>query len=182
MNNHTLFFDRKPIIGAVNGYAMGGGSEMVVNLDYVVAGTSATFGFPEVKRGVTIGAGGVPRLVRIVGHQKGAPAAQRRPGSLKLNSCKLCTAVELVLTGRNIPAKEAQSLGFINDIVVDDEVEARALQVAREIASHSPDSVKVLLQAVRMSNETGSLGQAFAANKQSAEWDALWGGENLAEG
>lgn len=64
-------YTKKPIIGAINGFAMGGGSEMVVNLDMAVAGENAIFGFPEVKRGVTIGAGGVPRLVRIVGHQKG---------------------------------------------------------------------------------------------------------------
>ena len=63
---------RKPVIGAINGFAMGGGSEMVVNLDLAVAGQSATFGFPEAKRGVTVGAGGVPRLARLVGHNKGA--------------------------------------------------------------------------------------------------------------
>lgn len=50
---------------------MGGGAEMVVNLDLAVAGESATFGFPEAKRGVTVGAGGVPRLVRMVGHTRG---------------------------------------------------------------------------------------------------------------
>lgn len=50
---------------------MGGGAEMVVNLDMAVAGQSATLGFPEAKRGVTVGAGGVPRLVRLVGHTRG---------------------------------------------------------------------------------------------------------------
>lgn len=61
----------KPIIGAVNGFAMGGGAEMLVNLDLAVAGQSAILGFPEAKRGVTVGAGGIPRLVRLVGHIRG---------------------------------------------------------------------------------------------------------------
>lgn len=69
--SQAVFFCSKPIIGAINGFAMGGGAEMVVNLDLAVAGESATLGFPEAKRGVTVGAGGIPRLVRLVGHTRG---------------------------------------------------------------------------------------------------------------
>lgn len=65
----------KPVIGAIRGVALGGGSELVMNLDINVAGQTATFGFPEVKRGVSINAGGLPRFVRLVGHQKGEHAA-----------------------------------------------------------------------------------------------------------
>jgi enoyl-CoA hydratase/carnithine racemase len=54
---------------------MGGGAEMLVNLDLAVAGQSATLGFPEAKRGVTVGAGGIPRLVRLVGHTRGMPGS-----------------------------------------------------------------------------------------------------------
>jgi enoyl-CoA hydratase/carnithine racemase len=55
---------------------MGGGAEMLVNLDLAVAGQSATLGFPEAKRGVTVGAGGIPRLVRLVGHIRGKPGTR----------------------------------------------------------------------------------------------------------
>lgn len=64
-------FTRKPLIGAIRGYALGGGCEMVMNLDIAVAGEGATFGFPEVKRGVVILAGGLERFVKLVGHQRG---------------------------------------------------------------------------------------------------------------
>lgn len=62
---------RKPVIGAINGYVLGGGLEMMLNLDMVFAGTSSIFGLPEVSRGITVGAGGIPRLVRLIGRQKG---------------------------------------------------------------------------------------------------------------
>lgn len=93
-----------------------------------------------------------------------------------------CTAVELLLTGRNIPAEEARSLGFVNAVVADDQVEAAALAMAKEMASHSPDSIRVLMQAIRVSHETGSVNRAFAANMDAAEWRAVWEGENLQEG
>lgn len=70
----TQRFTRKPLIGAIRGYALGGGAEMVMNLDIAVAGESATFGFPEVKRGVVILAGGLERFVKLVGHQRGESA------------------------------------------------------------------------------------------------------------
>ncbi len=67
----TQRFTRKPLIGAIRGYALGGGSEMVMNLDIAVAGEGAILGFPEVKRGVVILAGGLERFVKLVGHQRG---------------------------------------------------------------------------------------------------------------
>lgn len=67
----TQRFTRKPLIGAIRGYALGGGAEMAMNLDIAVAGEGATFGFPEVKRGVVILAGGLERFVKLVGHQRG---------------------------------------------------------------------------------------------------------------
>lgn len=76
----TQRFTRKPLIGAIRGYALGGGCEMVMNLDIAVAGEGATFGFPEVKRGVVILAGGLERFVKLVGHQRGE--CSRRVGCL----------------------------------------------------------------------------------------------------
>lgn len=134
---------------------------MVVNLDLAVAGTSAIFGFPEAKRGVTVGAGGVPRLVRIVGHQK---------------------AMELCLTGRQVPASEALQLGLLNRVVPDDRVDEEAINLAKEVAGNSPDSVKHLIQAIRMTNEVASVDRAFRLSENSAENAAVWSGENIKEG
>jgi len=154
-------FTKKPIIGAINGFAMGGGSEMVVNLDLAVLGESATLGFPEVKRGVTVGAGGVPRLVRLVGHMR---------------------ATELLLTGRPISAHEALQLGLVTRVVPDAQVDTEAVKLAQEIASNSPASIRVLMHGIRLSGEVASVDRAFALNMNSAEWDAMWSGENLKEG
>jgi len=154
-------YTKKPVIGAINGFAMGGGSEMVVNLDLAVAGQSATFGFPEAKRGVTVGAGGVPRLARLVGHNK---------------------AMELCLTGRPIPAQEALQLRILNAVVPDDQVDAEAVKLASQIAANSPDSIRHLVQAVRLSNEVASVDRAFSLSMGSAENDAVWEGENIQEG
>ncbi|TXT04295.1 hypothetical protein VHUM_04182 [Vanrija humicola] len=152
---------KKPIIGAVHGLALGGGSEMIVNLDMVIAGDKAKFGFPEVKRGVWIGLGGLPRFVKLVGHQK---------------------ATELILTGRNISPAEALALNMVNYVVPDDEVEARALALAQEIAENSPDSVVAQLYAIRLTHENTS---SFAAQRlivDSAPIKALEEGENILEG
>lgn len=90
---------RKPVIAAVNGYALGGGMEMVVSCNIVVATEKSKFGLPEVKQGVVIAAGGLARLARSVSYQ---------------------VASELVLTGRFMEAEEAKSYGLINEIVPND--------------------------------------------------------------
>ena len=88
---------KKPIIGAINGLAYGGGMEMVVNLDLVVADAArATFALPEVKRGVVAAAGALPRLIRTVGRQR---------------------AMEMALTGRTVGATEAKEWGLVNCVV-----------------------------------------------------------------
>ncbi|KAL1409339.1 hypothetical protein Q8F55_003321 [Vanrija albida] len=152
---------KKPIIGAVHGVALGGGSEMIVNLDMVVAGDKAKFGFPEVKRGVWIGMGGIPRFVKLVGHQK---------------------ATELILTGRNILPAEALALNMINYVVPDDEVDARALALAQEIAENSPDSVVAQLHAIHITHETTSSHAAQRLILDSGPIKALEEGENILEG
>ncbi|RSH82383.1 uncharacterized protein EHS24_007350 [Apiotrichum porosum] len=152
---------RKPVIGAIRGVALGGGSELVMNLDINVAGQTATFGFPEVKRGVSINAGGLPRFVRLVGHQK---------------------AAELILTGRNIPAKEALELRMINEVVPDANVESRALEIAKIISSNSPDSVMALLYGIRLTAEAGSLQSASDLYDQSLQVRTLLAGDNIKEG
>lgn len=134
---------------------------MTVNLDLVVAGETATFGFPEVKRGVSVLAGGVPRFVRLVGHAR---------------------AMECVLTGRNIPAREALGMGMINAVVPDDEVEKKALEIAGAIAENSPDSVVSLMYGVRIASEVGSVSIAQKLFADSPQVRALYNGKNIKEG
>src|ERR1700733_11760026 len=110
----------KPIIAAVNGLAYGGGMEILTNLDIVVAGKSATFALPEVKRGVVAIAGALPRLVRTVGRPR---------------------AMEMALTGRVVSAKEAAEWGLINKVL--DDVVGGAVEMAKLIAENSPDAVIV---------------------------------------
>lgn len=114
---------------------------MIVNLDIIIAGKTATFGFPEVKRGVSISAGGLPRFARLVGHQKGMGSPATRYSA----DIAFPPACEFMLTGRNIPAEEARTLRMINEVVENDKVEERALAVAKQIASNSPDSLICLL-------------------------------------
>jgi enoyl-CoA hydratase/carnithine racemase len=120
----------KPLIAAVNGYAMGGGTEIALACDLVVASEAASFGLPEVKRGLLAAAGGVVRLQRQV--------------PLKL-------ALQMALTGDPVPAATALQWGLVNDVVPAGEVVARALELAGRVAANAPLSVqftkKVMYQA-----------------------------------
>lgn len=116
----------KPVIAAVNGVAVGGGFEMALASDIVIAAQHARFGSPEVKRGLIAGAGGVHRLARQVPQK---------------------VALGLLLTGRLIPAAEAYRLGFVNEIVPAGEVMAAARRWAAEILEASPLAVQATKQA-----------------------------------
>ncbi|KAG1440196.1 hypothetical protein G6F56_012018 [Rhizopus delemar] len=106
---------RKPVIAAVNGFALGGGMEIVSACNVVVATEKSKFGLPEVKQGVVIGAGGLSRVARSVSYQ---------------------VASELVLTGRFMGAKEAHFRGLVNQIVSNDtNVVEAALKVAKQITA-----------------------------------------------
>ncbi|KAL1405709.1 hypothetical protein Q8F55_007379 [Vanrija albida] len=145
---------KKPVIAAIRGFAVGAGAELALGADLLIAGESATLSFPEARRGTTVMAGGVHRLVRTVGHYK---------------------AAELVLTGRDIPAAEALALGLLNAVVPDAEVDARALEMAQLIAATSPDSVQCGLYVA-------SVTQAGALFADSKAMHAVNGGENIKEG
>lgn len=129
----------KPVIAAVNGLAMGGGCEMIVNADLVYAAPRAVFALPEAKRGVIVLAGALPRLVRTVGRQR---------------------AMEMALTGRNVSAQEMMGWGVVNGVVGDGDgpetpvlerkVVKEALRVAGEIAANSPDSVIINREGVKI--------------------------------
>lgn len=108
---------RKPIIAAVNGYALGGGCELAMHADIIVAGKSAKFGQPEIKIGLMPGAGGTQRLFRAIGKHK---------------------AMKLILTGDMISADAADQMGLVSEVVDDEATIQRAIEIAEQLANYSP--------------------------------------------
>ncbi|KAJ6447027.1 carnitinyl-CoA dehydratase [Purpureocillium lavendulum] len=127
---------KKPVIAAVNGFALGGGFEIALNCDLVVASPSATFGLPEAKRGLWAAAGGIPRVVRTFGMQK---------------------ASEIVLAGRTLSAEEARDLGFCRVSTSPESLLEEAVTLAKEVADMSPDAVVVSRAGLRETWETASV-------------------------
>ncbi|MFC5695636.1 enoyl-CoA hydratase [Pseudomonas sp. GCM10022186] len=118
----------KPVIAAVNGYALGGGCELAMHCDLIVAGTSARFAQPEIKVGVMPGAGGTQRLLRAVGKFQ---------------------AMRMLLTGCRVRAEEALALGLVSEVVADAQVLPRALELARQIAGMPPLAVAQIKEVVQ---------------------------------
>lgn len=108
---------RKPIIAAVNGYALGGGCELAMHADIIVAGKSTKFGQPEIKIGLMPGAGGTQRLFRVIGKHK---------------------AMKLILTGDMISADAADQMGLVSEVVEDEATIKRAIEIAEQLAGYSP--------------------------------------------
>ena len=116
----------KPIIAAVNGFALGGGCETAMSCDIRVASENASFGLPEVARGIIPGAGGTQRIPRLV------------PFGI---------ALELLMTGRRIPAAEAHRIGLVNHVVPHDQLMGKALEIASEIGANAPLAVMAAKEA-----------------------------------
>ena len=129
----------KPIIGAVNGHALGGGMELALACDILIAAESATFGLPEPKVGVVAGAGGPYRLPRQIPHK---------------------IAMGMLLTGRSISAEEAYRLGLVNEIVPLDRLMRTAEEWASEIAEAAPLAAPASKQ-MAMTGLDMTLGQAL---------------------
>ncbi|SHJ59237.1 short-chain-enoyl-CoA hydratase [Paramaledivibacter caminithermalis] len=117
----------KPVIAAVNGFALGGGCELAMSCDIRIAGEKAKFGQPEVGLGITPGFAGTQRLPRLVG---------------------LAKAKELIFTGDIIDAKEAEKIGLVNKVVSGEELMDEALKMAKKIASNGQIAVKYSKAAI----------------------------------
>ncbi|KAL1933039.1 hypothetical protein VTP01DRAFT_8717 [Rhizomucor pusillus] len=153
---------RKPVIAAVNGFALGGGTEMVLACNIVIATKRSKFGLPEVKRGVTIAAGGLARLARAVSYQ---------------------VASEIALTGRFLTAEEFKSYGLVNDVIDDSaDVVKAALEWAKKITANSPDAVFITKYGIMLAMERASMVEATNEWMNSDEASAWRGGSNLTEG
>lgn len=122
----------KPTIAAVEGFALGGGCELALATDLVIAGTGATFGQPEIKVGLIPGAGGTHRLVKLAGRQR---------------------ALRLLLTGDSFSAQEAHQLGVVSEVVPDGSALERALELARQLLTMPPLSLQLIKELARNAEE-----------------------------
>ena len=124
----------KPTIAMVDGFALGGGTELALSCDLRIASTRAKFGTPEINLGLIPGGGGTQRLSNILGYGK---------------------AMEMVLTGEMVGSEEALRLGLINDVVEPEQLESRTMEMAENIAKKSPYTIKVAKRAVRSALDLG---------------------------
>jgi enoyl-CoA hydratase/carnithine racemase len=151
----------KPVIAAVNGFALGGGCEFAVNCDIVIASSSAMFGLPEVHIGLAPTGGVLTRIVHTVGMQ---------------------IASEIVLTGRHITAQEMHAWGIVNKVVPEEEsLVDEALRYAQMIAKGSPDAVIAARAGLRQAWEMADV-EAATENWLATWFIKLEKGTNLKEG
>jgi enoyl-CoA hydratase len=122
----------KPIIAAVNGFALGGGCELAMHADIMIAGANARFGQPEINLGIMPGAGGTQRLVRAVGEM---------------------LAMHMVLTGEPIDARRALEAGLVSEICQPELTLERAVEIARAIATKAPIAVRLAKESVRKAGD-----------------------------
>ena len=151
----------KPVIAAVNGVAMGGGFEIALACDIILAAETAIFALPEPKVGLAALAGGLHRLPRTIGVKR---------------------AMAMILTGRSVPAAEGKALGFVHDVVPADDLMAAAKALAAQICELSPMSVRASKQVVSRSLDTASLQHAYESQMQHPAVNALWKSADLREG
>jgi enoyl-CoA hydratase len=149
---------RKPIIAAVSGWCLGGGSELAMSCDMIIASETAKFGQPEINLGVIPGAGGTQRLTKAVGK---------------------AIAMEMVLNNRTLSALEAQDYGLVNYVLPVDEYLEKALLIAEEIAARAPLAVQHGKMAVNLSFET-PLSRGLAGERDA--FNFLFATEDQKEG
>ena len=150
--------NRKPFIAAVNGLAVGGGFELVLACDLVVASREAEMGLPEIRLGLLPGGGGTQKLARIVGRNR---------------------AKEFLMTGRNMTAEEGYRLGVINKMVEPDVLLEEALDLAQRLARRAPYAVR---EAKRLVNQGGESHIDVALSFEQATLSNLYQTEDAREG
>jgi len=149
---------KKPVIAAVSGYALGGGCELALACDMIVASETAKFGQPEVTLGIIPGAGGTQRLTRAVGK---------------------ALAMEVILANRWLSAEEAERAGLVNRVVPVESYLEEAMGLARNIASRAPLAVRLAKESINRAFETG-LTEGLAGERQ--DFYLLFATEDQAEG
>ncbi|KGJ03969.1 enoyl-CoA hydratase (plasmid) [Paracoccus versutus] len=149
---------RTPKIAAVNGYALGGGCELMMMCDFAIAGEGAKFGQPEVKLGVIAGMGGTQRMTKLIGR---------------------ALSMDLHLTGRMMDAAEALRAGLVARVVPDDQVVPEAMAAARQIAGYSRPATRLAREAVMRAEEL-SLAEGVAWERRL--FHRLFGTEGQREG
>ncbi|MEV5506789.1 crotonase/enoyl-CoA hydratase family protein [Streptomyces orinoci] len=147
----------KPLIAAVEGYALGGGFELALACDLVVAAEGARFALPEVKRGLIAGGGGVVRLPKRIPYH---------------------LAMELLLTGRTVTAERARELGVVNHLTPDGQALHTALELAEEIAANAPLALAAVKRVVQLAD---GIPESEAFVVQAAENGALLRSADFAE-
>ena len=158
----TSRFDlTKPLIAAVNGVAMGGGFEIALACDIIVASEAAVFALPEPRVGLAALAGGLHRLPRAIGTKR---------------------AAGMILTGRRVSAAEGAALGFVNEVVAPGELMAAAKRWAKQICELSPMSVRASKQAVYQGLDEPSLEAALKGQNKYPAVAALYTSEDFVEG
>ncbi len=150
---------QKPVIAAVNGVAMGGGFEIALSCDLIIASDKALFALPEPKVGLAALAGGLNRLPRQIGSKR---------------------ALGMILTGRHVPAAEGKELGFVNDVAPHDELMDRALEWAHMITACAPLSIRASKDVVYRSLDSASLRESMEASYDSVR--AMTTSEDFIEG
>lgn len=136
MSERTVFQEiaefPKPVIAMINGFALGGGCELALACDLRIAARSAKLGQPEIKLGIIPGGGGTQRLPRLVGSGR---------------------ALRMILTGEVIDAEEAERIGLVDNVVDDEKLAERTMEIAQAMAAHSPLTLRLAKTAVRSAEE-----------------------------
>lgn len=149
---------QRPVIAAVNGYALGGGTELAISCDIIVASENAKFGLPEVKLGLYPGFGGTQRLPRLIGASR---------------------AREMIFTGQIITAREALEWNLVNHVYPQSELMANVIGMAREIASGSPVAVAA---AKRVMREGLDMHLSAGLKNEEAQFSTLFTTDDRIEG
>lgn len=148
----------KPVIAAINGFALGGGMELALGCHLRIASSSARLGLPEIKLGIMPGFGGTQRLLRLVGTTR---------------------ALEMALTGEPIDAERAEALGIVNRVVAPEALESAVSDLADRLAAAAPEAVRGILQAVNRGADT-DLGTGLAL--ETARFALCCATEDMIEG